>query len=512
MKKSLIWLGFMGLAGAIALYFMLPALTVFDGAMGYWMILVSALYVIPCLSVRWTNNEDTSIIDKIVIGSAAVITTIFILGCVISSKLFNAKDYSAIAEPSIRTANVSDLPEINLDNLITVDKDTAIRLGARKMGTLADIVSQYEVDNTYTQINYNGKAYRVSPLKYGSIFKWASNPEIPGYIMVDVVTGQTEYIPSTIKYSTSGYFGEDLYRMVRKNFLTTMFDYEPAFEVDDCGHPYWVYHVFKNEICLFGGKNPDGIILVDAETGEMTRYLQNEIPEWIDHAIDGDLVLEQLDWNGAYKSGIWNYMTSQKGCTSTTDGYGYILGNNDVYLYTGITSVASDESNIGFVLVNMRTKQISKIEYPSAEEYSAMSTAEGKIQEKGYKASFPVLYRKGDKLVYFLSLKDDAGLVKSYAFVDAADYTKVIVSESIESAWAEILKWGTSSPETEWSCSTIADIEHVIVNGNSMYYIIFDDDNTVYSANVLLSKRLPFIKEGDELNYIANGDIISLIK
>lgn len=496
-------------------YLTMPAWNI--SSIGMWLLILGGLctYLFFYTMTRFILDEETDIFDHILLGITAFVGIAFLIMQLASSAMFQSENLYKIAESKKTTITVEDIEETNFDNLITVDKDTAILIGNRKMGTMTDLVSQYVVSDLYTQINYQNDAYRVSPLEHASIFKWSDNRTIPGYILVNVTDGTAEFVESEIRYSTSNYFGTNVNRMVRNRFPSVLFDNDPAFEIDEEGNPYWVYSVKKITAGLFGGEDFDGIILVNASNGDMERYTAANVPEWVDHAVNGDLVITQLDWNGKYKNGFGNSLFTQKDCTTTTQGYGYILGDNDIYLYTGITSVVTDESNIGFALVNMRTSEIKYIEYPSAEEYSAMSTAEGKIQEKGYKASFPVLIRKNNKLWYFLTLKDSAGLVKAYSFVDASDYTKVTVEDNINTAWTKISTTTSVDiidTEIKTEKAVIENIQSVVIDGNSIYYIMFEDNPKIYTANITISSTLPFLEPGDEIEYMASDSMIILIK
>ena len=75
----------------------------------------------------------------------------------------------------------------------------------------------------------------------------------------------------------------------------------------------------------------------------------------------------------------------------TTDGYNYLALEDDVWVYTGITSVSGDRSNVGFILMNQRTMETRYYSCAGAEEYSAMESAEGQVQNLKYQATFPLV-------------------------------------------------------------------------------------------------------------------------
>ncbi len=229
----------------------------------------------------------------------------------------------------------------------------------------------------------------------------------------------------------------------------------------------------------------------------------------MDRVYSDTLVMQQLDWNGKYQSGFWNSYFGQKGVLRTTDGYNYIANNDDVYLYTGMTSVTGDQSNVGFVLVNMRTKETKFYAVPGAEN-SAMRSAEGQVQHLGYTSTFPILLNIGDRPTYFLSLKDAAGLVKMYAFVDVERYQVVGTGGTVEEARAGYIK--TLQDEADVTAGAqevtgvIAEIHSAVLDGNTRYYFRLEDSDAVYVAEIALSSRLPFLKAGDTVVMTCTGE------
>ena len=308
-----------------------------------------------------------------------------------------------------------------------------------------------------------------------------------------------------------------LKRSLRIKYPTTIFGSE-SFEIDNEGNPYWVIPTVK-----YAGiglkKEITGIILFDPITGNTKKYNVEDIPTWVDHVYSADLIIEQIDNWGLYKNGFFNSIFSQNGVVQTTEGYNYLVKDDDVYLYTGITSVSSDESNIGFVLTNMRTKETKFYQVPGAEEYSAMASAEGQVQQMKYVSSFPLLINLNNRPTYLMSLKDNAGLVKMYAFVDVVDYQKVVVTDStlgIETAAANYLNNSNITIDTEANTTkniTIKTISSVVIDGNTYYYII-DKDDKKYKASIKLNTNLlPFLTSGNqvEISYLKEQDVIELI-
>lgn len=443
----------------------------------------------------------------ILIAVIAVIVVFLILGSFIGAEIFHAAAYRDMI--TVTDGDFTeDIAELSMNQIPVVDRDTASRLGKRTLGTIPDLVSQFEISEDYTQINVGEKPMRVTPLTYADFFKWIGNQAngIPGYITVDMVTQDTTLVRldegEGIKYSESEYFLRNIDRHLRFSYPTKIFG-EALFEIDDAGTPYWVAPCMYYRIALWGGMDVEGAVLVNAVTGESQYYDVQDIPQWVDRVYDSNNVIRQLNWNGQYQEGFLNAYFGQRNVRQTTDGYNYIANNDDVYMYTGMTSATSDESNIGFVLVNMRTKETRFYTVPGAEEYSAMASAEGQVQHLNYAATFPLLLNVADRPTYFMSLKDASGLVKMYAFVDVQRYQIVGTGDTVESAQTDYIAKLQSSDDVEIEQETttvsgvIADIQAAVVEGSTVYYIRLSDDPAIYTAAVNISPTLPFAAVGD---------------
>ena len=453
---------------------------------------------------------------KIIFFAVAAVI-IIALGAIFvtSSQFCNASKYQKML--SVEQSNFNqDIAEIPLSQIPVVDRDTAARLGSRKIGEVVELVSQFNVSNYYTQINYQNKPTRVSPLEYADIIKWFTNKDdgIPYYVQIDMATQDTELVElkEGMKYSPSEYFSRDLERHVRFAYPTKMVD-SISFEIDEQGHPFWIISCYDFTIGFLGGYDITGIITVDAVNGDMQYYKVGDVPNWIDCVYKADVVLNQANYWGTYVNGYWNSIISQKNVVRTTEGYNYLAIDDDIWVYTGITSVVSDESNVGFILVNLRTKETKTYSINGAEEYSAMESAEGKIQEKGYTATFPILVNIADTPSYFISLKDDAGLVKAYSFVSVSNYQIVGVADTLagaEEEYRRLLKESgklegdiNSQSETKEVKGTISAISSVVVNGNTTYYIMLEGDSNIYIADISLNNKLPFVVAGDSVTITA---------
>jgi hypothetical protein len=439
----------------------------------------------------------------ICIGLVAVL----ILGGIISSVILRASAYSEIL-PVVTGDFAAEVKQIAYDQIPMLDKTSAQRLGDRKLGELADMVSQFEVVNDYTQMNYKNQPVRVATLAYGDIFKWFGNRAegIPAYIIIDMVTQNVDVvrIDKGIKYTNAEHFSRNLNRHLRFNFPTYMFD-TPHFEIDDGGHPYWICPKIEKTIGLFGGTDIDGAVLVDAVTGQSTYY--KDVPTWVDQVYSAELIIEQYDYHGKYSSGILNSLFGQKGVTVTTDGYNYIAQNDDVYVYTGITSVTGDQSNIGFILSNQRTKETRYYSCAGAEEFSAMNSAQGVVQHLGYVATFPLLLNISEQPTYFVALKDNAALVKMYAMVNVQKYNIVATGSTVaecELEYVRLLNQNGLIDEvpivTSGTEGVVQDIRVAVIDGTSIYYLLFDSDDVYFAISVAESESVVLVNEGDRVS------------
>lgn len=423
------------------------------------------------------------------------LVVIFIAGSILSSEIVNASAYQKLLTVQDRNFT-EDIKEVSYDQIPILDKDSATTIGNRVMGTMVDMVSQFEVSDNYAQINYQNKPVRVSPLQYGSIIKWVTNHSkgIPAYIRIDMTTQQAECVrlEEGIKYSTSDHFGRNIYRHLRFAYPTYIFD-DINFEIDENGTPYWICPVKKYNIGLFGGVTIGRVVLCNAITGEMTDYAVEDVPQWVDKVFAADLLIQLYDYHGTLKHGFLNSVLSQKDCLVTTDGYNYIALDDDVWVYTGITSVGQDKSNVGFVLMNQRTMETRYYVVSGAEENSAMSSAEGKVQHLGYSATFPLLINVGGEPTYFMALKDSSGLVKSYAMLNIEKYQTVAIGDSVSEcednyrklmADSGILAEEQPKQEEKQAAGKIEKIIQTVIDGNSHFYIMLEGQKGIFDVPV----------------------------
>lgn len=452
-----------------------------------------------------------NVITVIYFSAIAIMIAVVLLGTLFSSVIFNAKDYSEIID--VKDCDFAeDMPTTDeVKNIALMDTDSAKMLGNRKLGALANVVSQFCVNESYTQINFNSSPKKVAPLEYDGFFKWFNNRKdgIPGYIMVDAIENYAEYCETDggMVYSESAYFSEDLRRALRFAYPTKIFG-NISFEVNEDGDPFYIVSCENPKIGLFGAQDIVEVILFDPISGSHELMALEDVPTWIDIVFDGDLACQKYDWKGIYSGGFFNSLIGNKGCKQTTDDFGYIMLDDDVWYFTGVTSVtASDASNIGFIISNARTGEYKFYSVIGAEEHSAMGAAEGEVQEKEYVASFPSLINVAGQPSYIMVLKDAHGLVKLYALVNVQQYNMVATGETQADAIRAYTKTlsqngidvsGSYDP-ADYEKIVIADIKYLAVSGSTTVYITAENGN-VYKMDFNSKNEAIILKKaGDEI-------------
>lgn len=518
-------------------YVTLPAINIHSS--GFWIFIISVLLIacfvsflcslkgkvkvenhdgtINVSSISHTPSHKFSILTKLLIVAIIAVVLIFMIGSLLSSPIVNAGKYQKLLTVENRDFT-TDIEEVNFDQIPLLDRESSQLLGNRKMGSIVDMVSQFEVSDLYSQINYNGKPVRVSPLIYASPIKWLTNQSsgIPAYILIDMATQNTECVrlEKPIKYSQSELFNRNIIRHLRFKYPTYIFD-TINFEIDDNGTPYWIAPVKKFNIGLFGGQTIGNVVLCNALTGETTNYPIDEVPTWVDRVYSADLLMQLYDYYGNLKHGFFNSILSQKDCLQTTNGYNYIALEDDVWVYTGITSVSGDESNVGFVLMNQRTMETRFYAIEGATEESAMASAQGQVQHLNYRATFPLLLNIGNEPTYFITLKDNAGLVKKYAMVNIQKYQWVAIGDTVaecEKAYLSLLKSNGIVSESALPSNTIkgtiSKMVPCVVDGNTHYYIKLVGQDEIF--DIILADHIELINyevgSQIEFEYTTEGD------
>ncbi len=495
----------------VAIFILLPA----------FMVLGSKSRAYRTGTDKVEPNQSKAKVFKWASFVPVAVVAFVLLGALASLSLFpgNAEKYATVLETT--TDNFADdIQQVNYSEIPIIDRDSAVLLGNREMGSIPEYVSQFEISSLYSQINYKGEPVRVSPLGYADLFKWFTNREagIPAYSLVNMTTQNAEIVTlgdNPIYYSQSEPLARNIDRYVQLKYPFYMFD-EKSFEIDEDGKPWWICPVQTRTIGLFGGTTIDRVVMCNATTGECQDLSVDEVPQWVDRAYPAELLIEQYNWSGAYSDGWLNSWLGQAGVVQTTPGtdgnlgYNYIAKDDDVWVYTGVTSATADNSIVGFVLVNQRTAESHFYSVAGATEASAMESAEGQVQNLRYQSTFPLLINVSDQPTYFMALKDNAGLVKKFAMIDIQRYQNVAVGDTVEetqkSYQALLATNGVTSggAETAGALETEGVIYHIaqaVIDGNSHFYVRLEGGDDVYDFALPGLIEIVGYKEGDEIAF-----------
>lgn len=536
-SRTLISLAITALVGFVYFYVSLPALNFHSGDLYSFLTLLCLVYTVsvfllagvPHDNVIRTPKEKLAEWLRFVKKSCLPVCILFVglvvvalVGQIISLPVFRASAYRDLL--TVDTGDfASEVTQISFNEIPTLDRKSAEFLGDRQMGTLSDMVSQFEYSGDSTQINYQGRPVRVAPIAYADLVKWFTNRAggLPAYVVVDMVTQEATVVrlPEGMKYSFSEPLNRNIMRHLRFQYPTMMFA-TPEFEIDENGHPWWIAPQVVRTIGLFGGTDIRGAVLVDAVTGESQYY--EEVPTWVDTLYVPGLIMQQYDYHGTLINGFINSILGQKGVTKTTDGYNYIAMNDDVYVYTGVTSANADQSNLGFLLCNMRTKQTTFYEAPGATEAAARASAEGVVQDLGYLSTFPLLLNIAGEPTYFIPLLDATNLVKSYAMVNVAQYQIVATGSSVSSCEQTYIKMlsekGITTPEElpqTQATGRIAEIRTAVLEGNTYYFLRLEGEKVFYALSAAQDRQVVTLNVGDLVSIDhavpAEGSVASIL-
>ncbi|HJB56849.1 MAG TPA: CvpA family protein [Candidatus Flavonifractor intestinipullorum] len=509
--------------GAVYFYVALPALNPQSGDFYTFIALLCLVYVICALitsgfhleagasSPRGQLKEYFRFIRQqcLPIGILFLaMVVVVVVGQVVSLPLFRAAAYRDLL--TVENGEFTqDISQISFNEIPTLDRDSANYLGDRQMGTLSDMVSQFEYSNDSTQINYQGRPVRVAPIAYADLIKWFTNRGggLPAYVLVDMVSQEATVVRlpegEGMKYSFSEPLNRNIMRHLRFHYPTYMFD-TPQFEINEEGTPYWIAPRIVKTIGLFGGTDIDGAVLCNAITGECQYYDIADVPTWVDNVYTPDLIMEQYNYHGTLVNGFLNSIFGQRDVTVVTDGSNYIALNDDVYMYTGVTSINSDQSNLGFLGGNQRTKETKFYSAPGATEAAAQASAQGVVQDLGYIATFPLLLNIAGEPTYFIPLKDAANLVKSYAMVNVARYDIVATGNSVNQCEQEYVRLladrGVTAqeelPQTQTE-GTVAEIRSAVLDGTTYYFLRLEDEEVFYAVSASASPTAVLLDVGD---------------
>lgn len=521
----------LSLVGFLLVYNNLPVFNY--GFAGFAFILLILVVLALLFSAGWavsSSNNQLKLVSKpskfLVYAFLVVLGYCTVLPFVTSLKMFRSESYQKLLGTVKNGQKITNhLAPIAIDQIRVVDEELAHLLGEKILGSQPALGSQVELGDFCIQ-KVNNSLYWVAPLLHSGFFKWFNNQEgTAGYVMVSATNERDVKLVQNvagkaikIKYQQGAYFQSDIHRHVYFNGNATVGLTDFSFEIDDAGNPFWIITQYDKKIG-FSGKEATGILVVDAQSGAITEYSIANTPKWVDRIQPLAFIEDQLnDW-GEYVHGYWNFSNADK--LQITEGLTLVYGkDNKSYWYTGLTSVGKDESAVGFVLVDTRTKETTFYKQGGATEFAAQSSAQGKVQEKGYRASLPIPYNINNIPTYVMTLKDDGGLVKMFAMVAISDYTIVGVGNTMRETLTSFKnvynmadnKINPNGASTQKSVQSIVTrIQNDVKNGNSFYYFKVKDYPNIFVGSSQISNQLPVTMVGDSVMISFDVDMEEVI-
>ncbi len=529
--KKIFSIFFLLLFGFLLFYINLPVINYgFTGFAIILLLLVILGIVFSLGLIVLQKTKQVKIVNRpnkflyVLVG--VLLVYCIVLPFVTSLKVFRSDSFQKLIGKVNNGQKITNhIAPISIDKIRVVDEELAHLLGEKILGSQPALGSQVELGDFCIQ-KVNDNLYWVAPLLHSGFLKWLNNQDgTAGYVMVSATNERdvklVQHVNGTaikIRYQPSAYFGSDLHRHAYFNGNATVGLTDFSFEIDDTGKPFWVITKYVKKIG-FSGKEATGVIVVDAQSGVINEYSIAETPKWVDRIQPLDLIEHQLnDW-GEYVHGYWNFANQDK--LQITEGLTLVYGeNNKSYWYTGLTSVGKDESAVGFVLVDTRNKETTFYKQSGATEYAAQSSAQGKVQEKGYKASLPIPYNINNIPTYVMTLKDAGGLVKMFAMVAISDYTIVGVGNTMRETLTSFKnvynmadnKINPNSVSNKKSLKSIVTrIQNDVKNGNSFYYFKVKDYPNIFVGSSQISYQLPMTMVGDSIKISFDIDLEEVI-
>nr|WP_322622866.1 hypothetical protein [uncultured Flavobacterium sp.] len=505
-------------------YFGMPVFNIGFMLLPVFLIILLVFTLVITTGIKGNGAKATVIpspVMKPLLGGIALVMGYMVIMGILSAPMFRSASYrELIGNVKNGTDMHHHITPLDIDKVRVVDEELAYLLGEKILGSEPALGSKATLGEFNIQ-KVNGELYWVAPLLHSGFFKWLNNQEgTPGYVMVSATNERDVKLVETVggkkvfvKYQPGAYFFSELERYVYVHGYATTGLVDYTFEIDDAGKPYWVVTTYKKRIAA-SGNDATGIIILDAETGVITEHGLNDVPAWVDRVQPQRFIEDQMnDW-GEYVRGFWNFSGEDK--LQITEDLTLVYGeNNKSYWYTGISSVGKEESAVGFVLVDTRTKEATYYNQSGATEYAAQQSAQGKVQEKGYNASLPVPYNINNIPTYVMTLKDDGGLVKMYAMVSIADYTIVGVGNTMQEtlmAYKNVYNMADNrinpAQQTVKASvkSVVGRIHSDIKNGNSFYYFTLPGDKRIFIGSSQISNELPVTQAGDSISISFDND------
>lgn len=527
LKKVLITLGELAILTIVCVFlysniFVWFKSTSYIGSTLTWIViaLILSLYGIFFSIKNISNNCKifTLLSTSFYILAGIVFLTMIVIG-IKNSSIITSKDRYAKVNESVEVINGDESSDA-FPNLLGKNNDTtnlpligvpeAIKLCETEMGKKPSLSSQFEIkEESVTSQSINGELCYVVPIEPIAFWKWDKNVGNYGYFVVDRNNKKTTFVETSLMTTEYAPFNSSASRIIyafmkRENIKGLITDISP--EVDDEGNFHYIATVYTKK--LGGMKKVKGVVDLNAIDKTCKFYKVDEIPEFVDRVYPEEFFEDYVKYYGSYSRGFWNSIFAQKDVQVLTNGMDVIYIDGICYYYSGLMSTKNENSTSAIIMMNSRTGEITIYNTSGISEKRAMELAEGKVQEKEYTASYPLLLKVGNEETYFLLMRDKNENLVGYAFVNYHDASFVSVNENLLLAQNEYIKAcsisnNANSLENETLSNEngiISAITSEVLDGTTIYYIRLEGSNQIYSVHSSVYPEIVFTQVGDSLN------------
>ena len=384
----------------------------------FWPVIVAGTLI----GAAFSKGKEQMVKSLLFVGSLGVVGYLF------AAPIFNAGD-------KFESAQMNEGVEIQPFDETKTPASVPPQFAENKMKKSFSQVpntSFYELGNLQIQ-KVNGEYVYIAPVEFSGFFKWWNGETTPGYFMLSATdsSANPKFVEAEMAYVPSAYLNSDLERYMRLHYPTLVFNGDAQLEVDEDGKPYYI-RTYGKFISARDGFDAQGIVMVDAATGETSKFELEDVPAFIDGAISPEAVSLQNSYYGNYVHGYWNSKFGKKDVKLPSDegteaNVSPIFDENgDMYYFTDFTSPKEGvDSMLGYALTNARTGEATYYTGNTAEAYmdsrGALNIVERQFVEKEWEGEMPILYNFYGEASWLTAVLDTNGFLQNYFIVSASN-------------------------------------------------------------------------------------------
>ncbi|WP_069803968.1 hypothetical protein [Thermogemmatispora onikobensis] len=480
------------------------------------------------------GNVAAGLFGLVVVGIVGLVVSGLI---VVFTTWFDSNAKALAAIPQIKAANSPTLPPTDPNHIVLVSPGVAAYEGQQILGaTGQNLGSTYNLDpNSYTLQSINHHLYYVAPLSYNNIFVNLSNSHTPGFVVVDaenpeatprLMTGGDK----TLAYLPGALLNQDLLRHVYLSGYTYGRLVDPTLELDDRYHPYWTISLMQPSRGYTGDVLSE-VLLVDAHTGQITRYLPQEVPSWVDRVMPAATVTQYLQWWGLYHAAPWfNPSGANQQVPASEPQLLYNSVDQPVWLVPMTSSSLNDNSSTGIVLFDTHTNRgtfypLTGIGIGSNVENTIQSTRANLRSYDVDSVQLYQLYGEPTWVAIFVQHVSSGSIFQAVGIVDARNLngSNVQYDTTLSGALQAYQQWLTqqASAANRPTSGTVKSVVGKVVRiasvqegSNTIFYLQLAGQPYIFTANLSLSPKLPLVQPGDVVkgDYYDSGGQVMVFK